>query len=102
MSLIFLGIVLDSLAIGESGAINIYGYDLGKVATGGAFGQGFVWGEWDSGITFNFDFYGSKTYQGVILHEIPEPSTFAIIITGAFFFRKSGSRKFSSTNGEVP
>lgn len=82
------GLVTDDLAAGDSGIINVYGYYLDKSATGGKFGNGFVWGEWESGVPFNFDFYGTDTYSQVILHEIPEPSTFTLIIAGSLLFRK--------------
>jgi len=82
------GLVLDGLWAGDSGIINIYGFDLAKEISGGGYGYGFVSGKWTNGTMFNIDFGWSPTYSRVVLHEIPEPSTLAIIITGAFFLRK--------------
>jgi len=82
------GIVSENLVAWDSGIINIYGYDLGKIETGGTFGDGFVWGQWEGEIPFSFDFYGSDTHSHVILYEIPEPSMLALIITSVLFLRK--------------
>ena len=83
-------LVTDDLAAGESALINVYGYNLGKSAAGGEFGNGFVWGEWQSGVAFNFDFYGTDTHSHVILHEIPEPATILLLGFGGLLLRKRG------------
>jgi len=85
---LFGGLVTDDLASGDSSIINVYGYNLGKSATGGKFGNGFVWGEWESNVPFNFDFYGPTTYSRVILYEIPEPATMLLFVVGSVFLRK--------------
>ncbi len=82
------GLVTDNLAAGDSGIINVYGYNLGKSDTGGKFGNGFVWGDWEGGVLFNFDFYGSETYSHVMLYEIPEPCTVLLIAIGSVALRR--------------
>jgi len=79
------GVVSDALWAGDSGIINIYGYDLAKAASGGGYGYGFVYGEWQDGTSFNIDFGSSETYSRVAL--IPEPSTIFLIFTGGLFLR---------------
>ncbi len=61
------GVVTDSLNTWESGAINIFGYDLFKTATGGTYGYGFVTGFWRDGTPFSINFNTSKTYSHVNL-----------------------------------
>jgi len=85
------GLVNEFLATYDSGIINIYGYDLAKSASGGGWGYGLVTGEWADETIFSIDFGRSETYSHVMLHEIPEPSTVVIIITGLLFFRKRQS-----------
>jgi len=82
------GLVRDDLAAGDSSVINVYGYNLAKFPTGGKIGDGFVLGEWENGITFNFYFYGSNTYSHIILHEIPEPATILLIVIGSIVLRR--------------
>lgn len=80
------GLISDYLAAADSGIINVYGYNLSKVASGGGYGYGFVEGQWDDGTIFTIDFGGPDTYSRVML--IPEPSTLLLIITGTLFVRK--------------
>jgi len=82
------GLVTDDLSAGDSGIINVYGYNLAKFPTGGKLGDGFVLGEWENGVTFNFYFYGSNTYSHIILHEIPEPATILLIVIGSIVLRR--------------
>jgi hypothetical protein len=82
------GFVSDSLASDSSGVINVFGYNLNKVPTGGKYGFGFVAGQWEDSTAFSIDLMESPTFSRVTLHEIPEPTMFAIIITGVLFLRK--------------
>ncbi|HIJ53263.1 MAG TPA: hypothetical protein HPP66_08935 [Planctomycetes bacterium] len=82
------GLVYDYLAAGDSGIINIYGYRLTKIDTGGHYGSGFVSGEWLDKTAFNIDLSGADTYSRVILHEIPEPATVLLIAVGSVCLRK--------------
>jgi hypothetical protein len=82
------GLVADNLSADGSGVIDVYGYDLSKVGTGGHYGFGFVSGQWQSHTGFNIDLMESTTYSRVVLHEIPEPSTFSLIIASILLFRK--------------
>ena len=85
---LFGGLVTDDLAAGDSSVINVYGYNLAKFPTGGKLGNGFVLGEWENGVTFNFYFYGSETYSHVMLYEIPEPATVLLIVIGSLYLRR--------------
>jgi len=81
----------DYLVAENSGLINIFGYDLSKTDIGGGYGYGFVSGEWAEGTIFNIDFSVSGAYSRVVLYEIPEPATLAIVLAGVLFLRKRSS-----------
>lgn len=83
------GLVSEYLGAADSGLINIFGYDLSKTASGGEYGYGFVTGEWADGTIFSINLVVADAYSAVVLHEIPEPATLAIVITGVLFLRKS-------------
>jgi len=61
------GVVTNSLNAWDSAAINIFGYDLFKTATGGTYGYGFVTGFWCEGTPFNINFNTSETHSYVNL-----------------------------------
>lgn len=82
------GFVLDSLGATGSGLINVFGYNLAKTATGGAYGYGFLTGEWTDETIFSIDFSAAGTYLRTNLYEIPEPCTLVLIMTGVLFFRR--------------
>ena len=82
------GFVSDCLGTLDSGLINVFGYDLSKTSSGGGYGYGFVSGEWTNGTIFSIDFSVAGAYSGTHLHEIPEPTTLAIIMSGVLFLRK--------------
>ena len=81
------GNITDKLWAGESGIINIYGYNLFKTNSEGNYGYGFVNGEWEDHTHFSIDLSGSDTYSRVILHEIPEPATLLLLALGGLLSR---------------
>ena len=87
------GLIYDYLAAGDSGIINIYGYHLTKIDTGGHYGSGFVSGEWLDKTAFNIDLSGPGTYSRIIFHEIPEPATVLLIVIGSVCLGKRRSMK---------
>lgn len=82
------GLVSDYLAAGDSGIINIFGYNLSKSPTGGHYGFGFVSGEWADRTAFNINLSGADTYSRVILYQIPEPATVLLIVIGSIVLRR--------------
>jgi hypothetical protein len=63
------GVIENWLGAWESGAINIFGYDLVKTSSGGAYSNGEVYGFWDDGTPFTIDLYGTETYLHINLVE---------------------------------
>jgi hypothetical protein len=81
------GFISDYIATYDDfSVINVYGYDLVKTYSGGAYGYGQVYGFWLDYSSFSIDFDGSDTYSRVNL--IPEPSSLIFLIFGALILRK--------------
>lgn len=65
------GAINDNIhAAGESGGVNIYGYDLEKAYTGGKYGFGYVSGFWLDSTSFTIDLKGSGTYSHINLFAV--------------------------------
>lgn len=67
------------------GWVNLFGYDLEKIATGGEYNFGYVSGFWNDGTAFTIDLYGSGTYSQINL--IPEPSSLILFAIGALLIK---------------
>jgi len=80
----------------DSLAINIYGTDFFYDSLAGNYGGGRLSGNWPGGTAFSIDFYATDapggapvdSYSYVVLHIVPEPSTFALLGTGGLFLKK--------------
>ena len=55
---------------GESGCVNIYGYELEKTSSGGKYDYGYVSGFWLDGTSFTIDLQGSGTYSHINLFAV--------------------------------
>ena len=86
------GTVSDSINVGADSIINIFGYDLFKDSSGGAYGNGLVWGFFQDDTPFMIDLYGSETYSHVNL--VPEPCTLCLFGLGALVLRKRWLRLY--------
>lgn len=78
--------------MGVSSIINVFGYDLAKTNTGGAYGDGQITGYWQDGSPFNINLRYSNTYSAVNLIPVPEPATFLLFGLGTLLLRKSDRR----------
>jgi hypothetical protein len=83
------GTVSDSINMGADSIINIFGYDLFKDSSGGAYGNGLVWGFFQDNTPFVIDLYGAETYSHVNL--VPEPCTLWFVGLGILILRKRRS-----------
>lgn len=86
------GTISDVIEIGSgrgvsgfTGAVNVYGRDLGKTDTGGIYGHGQVYGSWLDGSGFVIDL-GENVYPHVNL--IPEPATLLLFSVGSVIVRR--------------
>ncbi len=61
--------------------INVYGKQLSITNTGGSFGFGKVTGVWSDDQSFDISIY-DNTYNNIVLHEIPEPASVVLLLTG--------------------
>ncbi|MHC4529037.1 MAG: PEP-CTERM sorting domain-containing protein [Planctomycetota bacterium] len=80
------GLVSDSLNAFGSSAVYIFGYDLVKTSSGGAYGYGQVYGAWLDQTPFNIDFSTQETYLHVNL--VPEPSSLLLLAGGLLLLRR--------------
>jgi len=81
------GAINDNIhAVGEGGWVNIYGYDLEKMYTGGKYGYGYVSGFWLDSTPFTIDLKGSYTYSHINL--VPEPCSLLLLTLGCLFLRR--------------
>jgi hypothetical protein len=80
------GLVSRALWAGESGVVNVYGYDLNKIDSGGVYGYGFVHGKWQNGTNFNINFGSAETFSRVVL--VPEPSALLLFLISVPFLRR--------------
>jgi len=80
------GKINDSLSVGESTIVNIYGNDLVKIQTGGRFGFGYVHGFWHGSEEFTIDLTGSDTYSHINL--VPEPMSLLLFGCSAIILRR--------------
>jgi len=88
---LFYGSISEYIAAHDSSTINIFGYDLYKADSGGAYGNGVVYGLWTDSTPFNIalrdDEFG-PTFPNIYLHEIPEPGTCVLLGLGVLILRK--------------
>ncbi len=73
--------------LGASSTINVFGYNLAKTNTGGAYGDGQITGFWQDGLPFTISLRYSSTYSAVNL--IPEPATLLLFGLGVLLLKKS-------------
>lgn len=84
----------------DSLAINIYGTDFFYDPLAGGYGGGRLSGHWMGGTPFSIDFYATDapygapvdSYSYVVLHIVPEPSSFLLFGLIAVFGRKFNHR----------
>jgi len=88
---LYIGSISSYIAAHDSSIVNIFGYDLYKSDSGGAYGDGIVYGLWTDGTPFNIalrdDEFG-PTFPNIYLHEIPEPGTLILLGLGSLVLRK--------------
>jgi hypothetical protein len=74
--------------------INVYGYNLTKSSIGGFWGGGYIEGNWLDNTPFHIDlddYFSSPTYttyDQVLLHEIPEPTTLLLLAFATVMLRR--------------
>jgi len=81
----------------DNAILHIYGYDLNYTPSV----IGSIDGYWESNQVFNFNImvrHSADVTPTIILHEIPEPSTFCILGLLALFMRKRGDAFLQRTN----
>jgi len=75
------GDITDYISAYDSSTVNIYGYDLFKSPSGGAYGYGYVSGFLTYGGSFFVDLYNIDAYSHINL--IPEPATLVLFGFGS-------------------
>ncbi|RLI51103.1 MAG: hypothetical protein DRP09_19545, partial [Candidatus Thorarchaeota archaeon] len=74
------GSIGQGLSAIESSEINVYGYDFSLIPSGSNY---FLSGFWGNDDPFTLYLRGPETYPRVVLHEIPEPHSFAFLFLGS-------------------
>ncbi|MHC4621793.1 MAG: PEP-CTERM sorting domain-containing protein [Planctomycetota bacterium] len=80
------GVVKDSLAAIDFSVVNVFGHDLGLSNSGGAYGDGQVYGFWLGDAPFTIDLNGSQTYSHIYL--VPEPTSLGLLALGSLLLRR--------------
>jgi hypothetical protein len=80
------GSISDYIGACDSSIINVFGYDLHKTFTGGAYNHGQITGFWDDDSAFTVDIYDMETHSHIVL--IPEPLSFFLFGAGSLFLSR--------------
>jgi len=80
------GLVTDSLNAWDSATVNIFGYDLVKTSSGGAYGYGQVYGYWFDDTPFTINLSTAETYSHITL--IPEPTSLLLLALGGLLLKR--------------